>query len=162
MTSALQLSLDFKNSKLPVRDEKWAQRFLNLAKEVSTWSKDPSTQVGAVIVRPDRTICSLGYNGFPRSMMDVEKWYSDRNEKLSRIIHGEMNALLNARESISGYTLYTYPFMPCDHCMVMLIQAGIAKIVTLKPKGEAAVRWGKEFEKARLYAHSCGVGLDEL
>lgn len=35
--------------------DKWDQRFLELAKVVSTWSKDPSTKTGAVIVRPDKT-----------------------------------------------------------------------------------------------------------
>lgn len=31
-------------------NEKWNRRFVELAKNVSTWSKDPSTKVGAVIV----------------------------------------------------------------------------------------------------------------
>jgi dCMP deaminase len=43
----------------------WDLRFLTLAKTVSTWSKDPSTKVGAVIVDKNRRVVSLGYNGFP-------------------------------------------------------------------------------------------------
>jgi deoxycytidylate deaminase len=40
--------------------EKWDQRFMDLAAHVSTWSKDPSTKVGSVIVRLDRTVVSRG------------------------------------------------------------------------------------------------------
>ena len=53
-------------------DEKWDRRFLALAEHVADWSKDPSTKTGAVIVRPDRTIASMGYNGFPRGMADTD------------------------------------------------------------------------------------------
>jgi dCMP deaminase len=157
-----QLALDFMGTAISPRYEKWAHRFLNLAKEVSSWSKDPSTQVGAVIVRPDKTVCSLGYNGFPRSMLDTKSLYEDREEKLSRIIHAEINALLNSRENVRGYTLYTYPFIPCDRCMVMIIQAGISSIVSLKPSKEANLRWEKAFEKSRQYAYSCGVKVQEI
>ena len=43
---------------------KWDQRFLELAKQISTWSKDPSTQVGCVVVGPDREIRVLGLMAF--------------------------------------------------------------------------------------------------
>ena len=32
--------------------DKWDQRFMDLANFVAAWSKDPSTQVGAVIANP--------------------------------------------------------------------------------------------------------------
>ena len=52
--------------------EKWDRRFLRLAREVASWSKDPSTKVGAVLVDPlDNTIVSLGYNGFPRRVKNA-------------------------------------------------------------------------------------------
>jgi len=35
-------------------------------------SKDPSTQVGACIVNPDKRIVGMGYNGFPRGCSDDE------------------------------------------------------------------------------------------
>ena len=28
----------------------WNERYLNLAEHISTWSKDPSTKIGAVII----------------------------------------------------------------------------------------------------------------
>ena len=48
-------------------DWKWHRRFINLAKEYSTWSKDPSTQVGAVAIDVNtKRVLSGGYNGSPR------------------------------------------------------------------------------------------------
>jgi deoxycytidylate deaminase len=65
------------------RQEKWDRRFLELAKQVSTWSKDPSTQVGAVLVNDLLQVVGMGYNGFPRG---VEDWqmnvYADRELKV--------------------------------------------------------------------------------
>ena len=59
-------------------------KFLSLAREVSTWSKDPSTQVGAVLVRPDRTVAGIGFNGFPRGIYDDPELLNDRPEKYKR------------------------------------------------------------------------------
>ena len=46
--------------------DKWHKRFMEVAELVSTWSKDPSTKVGAIVVGPDREIRSTGYNGSRR------------------------------------------------------------------------------------------------
>src|SRR5262245_57536284 len=103
---------------------KWDIRFLKRARELSTWCKDPSTQVGAVILRPNLTAAREGFNGFARRMQDKPAWYADKEEKYRRIIHAEMNALLFAREVVEGYMMFTYPMAPCERCAVMLIQAG--------------------------------------
>ena len=57
---------------------KWDERFLELAKQIASWSKDPSTQVGCVVVGPDREIRSTGFNGLPRGIEDSEerRWSS--------------------------------------------------------------------------------------
>jgi dCMP deaminase len=109
---------------------RWDQRFLDLAEMVGKWSKDPSTKVGAVIVRPDRTVASLGYNGFPRGVDDV---YLSREHKLLRTVHAEMNAILSAREPLWGYTIYVTPLCPCANCAAAIIQAGIFKVVARTP-----------------------------
>src|ERR1700675_117913 len=126
---------------------KWDTRFLDLAQVVSKWSKDPSTQVGAVIVRPDKSILSVGYNGFPRKMEDTLELLNNREEKYSRIIHAEVNALLQAKTDLTGCTLYTYPFMPCDRCAVQMIQAGITTFVFPKATEKHLERWAPIFEK---------------
>jgi dCMP deaminase len=82
--------------------DKWDGRFLDLAVFVGDWSKDPSTKVGAVLVRPDRTIAGLGFNGFPRGVLDHPERYDDRPTKYEMVVHAEMNALLSSRESLEG------------------------------------------------------------
>ena len=109
---------------------KWDRRFLELAHVISTWSKDPSTQVGCVIVRPNRTIVSLGFNGFPRGVEDTLERLGDKLFKHECVVHAEENALLTARESVFGYTLYCSPVMPCSRCAAKIIQAGIKRVVS--------------------------------
>lgn len=141
---------------------KWDLRFIDLAKHVAQWSRDPSTKLGAVIVRPDKSVCSIGFNGFPQKMPDTEELYATREEKYSRVIHGEMNALLFANEPVKGYTLYNYPLPPCDRCFVHMVQAGITRFVAPKPTGDQLTRWGEAFEKTRRFAKETGVELVEL
>lgn len=140
--------------------DKWPSRFLRMAREVAGWSKDPSTQVGAVIVRPDRTIASLGYNGFPRGVSDDPEIYAKREDKYARVVHAELNAILNAREPVAGYTLYVYPFQPCSNCMAAIIQSGIKRVVTVRPDPVKAERWAKDFETAGKLAREAGVAMD--
>lgn len=142
-----------------VNQMKWDHRFLHLAAEVASWSKDPSTQTGAVIVRPDRTICSVGYNGFARGCDDSEALYAEREAKYSRIIHCEMNAILSAREPLLGYTLYTHPFLTCDRCAVHVIQAGIKRVVCAACPEHLKERWEHTFVKARQVYKEAGVSL---
>jgi dCMP deaminase len=103
----------------------WHKRFFDMADLVGSWSKDPSTKVGAVIVRPDRTITSVGYNGFPRG---VEAVYTTRDAKLLRTVHAEANAILAAQEPLRGYTLYVTPLHPCANCAAFIIQSGIMQV----------------------------------
>ena len=114
---------------IPTTKTSWDDRFLGLAAHIATWSKDPSTKCGAVLVRPDRTIASLGYNGFPRGIEDAPELYANREEKYKRVVHAEMNAMLFAREPVAGMTLYTWPCLPCCRCATCIIQMGIVRVV---------------------------------
>jgi dCMP deaminase len=140
---------------------KWDLRFLELAKLVSTWSKDPSTKTGAVIVRPDKTIASIGYNGFPKTMPDNSEWYANREEKYSRIVHCEINALIHAREPVQEYTLFTWPLAPCDRCAVQMLQAGIKRFVFPEPTEYILTRWASAFEKTKRYITESGATYTE-
>lgn len=111
------------------RAEIWDRRFLELAGVVASWSKDPSTHVGSVIVRPDRTVASMGYNGFARGVDDDIIFYEDRTIKYERVIHAELNAILSAKESLDGYALYCTLY-PCARCASAIIQSGITGLVT--------------------------------
>lgn len=109
--------------------QKWNCRFLDMAELLASWSKDPSTQCGAVIIRRNKTICSVGYNGFPRTMADKAEWLTNRELKYQRVIHAEMNAILTAPESVNGYILYVWPIPPCDRCAAHIAQAGVSHVV---------------------------------
>jgi dCMP deaminase len=110
-------------------DRKWDLRFIELANHVSSWSKDPSTKVGAVIVTEDRRVLSMGYNGFPRGCPDREEDYANREVKLKLVSHAERNALDNVDVSVRGCTLYTTHF-PCNECAKSIVQKGITRVVS--------------------------------
>lgn len=136
--------------------------FLRLAKTCSLKSKDPSTKTGAVIVDEQSRIVSTGYNGFPQKMQDNKDLYENREEKYSRIIHCEMNALIFAHRNLDGCTLYTWPFLSCDRCAVHLVQAGITRFVAPICPSEALERWSASFDKTRRYLCECNVQCHEL
>jgi dCMP deaminase len=126
--------------------DKWDIRFLELAKHISGWSKDPSTKVGCVVVGEDREIRSTGFNGFPRGINDDEERLTDRSQKYPLICHAEENAIMHAARigiSLKGSTAFvTWP--PCSRCARSLIQAGIKEIVYPETK-EIPERWMEDF-----------------
>jgi dCMP deaminase len=141
---------------------KWDVRFLELAGVVAAWSKDPSTKTGAVIVRQDRSILSLGFNGFPKNMRDDAALYADRETKYSRIVHCEMNALIQAKTSVEGCTLYTWPFGSCDRCVIHMLQAGISRFVFPALSENLKSRWEASVLKTKSYLIEAGVEWLEI
>jgi len=127
---------------------KWNKRFLRLAKEIASWSKDPSSQVGCVIVGPKKEIRSTGYNGFARGIEDRLERLKDRKQKYPRIIHAEMNAVITASyigTCLDGCTAFiTLP--PCTPCASALINAGIVSIII--PEVEIPDRWKEDMAMA--------------
>lgn len=111
---------------------KWEWRYYMLAQHISSWSKDPSTRVGAVVFGKDPREHCFGYNGFPPGLDDSPELYADRQLKYRRVQHAERNALDNARFSCVGGTLATTMF-PCIECAKSLISKGITKVVTPRP-----------------------------
>ena len=144
--------------------DKWDSRFLDLAKHVAQWSKDPSTKVGAVIVRPDHSIVSVGYNGFPRGVADDHR-LKNRELKYKMVVHAEVNAVLNAHDWCGGYTLYEWPptnYAPtCNECAKVVIQAGVARVVGWSLKGDES-RWDDPCRIARDMYLEAGVMVDML
>src|SRR6478609_252388 len=136
--------------------ESWDEFFLGLAAYLATRSKDPSTQVGAVIARRDNTIASCGYNGFPRYISDAAGLLGHRDEKLKRTIHAEMNAILTAKEPLHGYHLYC-THMPCSTCAIHAIQAGITRVVCCTPTAEMFERWGDSFKLSKALFSEANV-----
>ena len=138
---------------------KWDERFIGLAKVVGSWSKDPSTQVGAVIVDQKKRIISIGFNGFPTGIEDSNELLLDREQKYEIIVHAEANALMFANRSVEGCTIYTYPFQPCSKCAGLIIQAGLTRVVSI---GHNNTRWKKNFSTAAKLFAEPGVHLTLL
>ena len=114
--------------------EKWHQRFMEVAELVKTWSKDPSTKVGAVVVGPDREIRSTGYNGLVRGVDDNKPERLERPTKYDFFDYAERNAVYNAcliGASLKGCIIYVTS-MPCPDCARAIIQSGIKMVVTHK------------------------------
>jgi dCMP deaminase len=139
----------------------WDIRFIEMARLVASWSKDPSTKVGAVIVRPDKTVASLGFNGFPRHCDDNPELYQDRETKLSRIVHAEMNAILHSKEDLTGYSLYLWPASQapccCDRCAAHICQTGITRIVHVEGDDIDSQRWQKAFASSQKMFDETGI-----
>ena len=114
---------------------KWDLRYLQLAKEVSSWSKDPSTQIGAIAVGTKGQVLSQGYNGFPRGIEDRVSYYENRETKYKYVVHAEMNVIYNATYngvSLDGATLYVTGLPVCSDCAKGIIQVGIRRVVMIE------------------------------
>lgn len=121
------------------------------------WSKDPSTRVGAVIA-DGKHVVSVGFNGFPPSMADRPEWLNERPTKYLFVIHAEVNALLNARQSVKGCTLYV-SLHPCPECAKTIAAAGITRVVT-KIDPECSSTYRSTFDQARRVFDANGIQLE--
>ena len=137
---------------------RWDERFLELAKLVASWSKDPSTKVGAVITDGNRVV-SLGFNGFPAGVTDDTTWMRDREMKLAMTLHAEENAILFAQRSLSGLTIYC-THHPCAHCAAKIVQVGLKRVVAPPPAEEFADRWHRELWVAQTLLDEGKIKLE--
>lgn len=137
---------------------KWDTRWLELADQVATWSKDRSTKVGCVIVGAANQILTQGYNGFPRGVNDDVDERHERPEKYLWTEHAERNAIYNAARSgiiLQGATMYL-PWYPCADCARAIIQAGITTLVATVPD-KSYRGWGPDFEVAEIMLEEAGI-----
>lgn len=140
--------------------DKWDERMFNLArKEVATWSKDPEGGVGCVVVSPDRCQVTWGFNGFPRGIEDTEKRLNDRGLKNSLMVHAELNALLNAKVDITGWTLYVTK-APCTECAKAIIQRGITCVMC--PELRPTSRWFFNQRDASVLLEEAGIDANYI
>lgn len=136
---------------------KWDTRFLGLAAHISAWSKDPSSQVGAVITDGNR-IVSLGYNGFAAGVEDKEARLADRNCKLNLTIHAEENAMIFAKRDLRGCTVYvTHP--PCPRCASKLIQEEFDRVVYINPSEDFLSRWANDLTLSKEMYQEAGISV---
>jgi dCMP deaminase len=114
----------------------WVIRYLKIAQEVSLWSKDPSTKVGAIAIGKHGQILSQGYNGFPRKINDSLERLDNRLVKYTYTVHAEMNCIYNATltgVSLEDAHLFVYGLPVCSECAKGIIQVGIKKVFMSYP-----------------------------
>lgn len=144
----------------------WAKRFLELAQVVATWSKDPSTKVGAVIVDVNRRIVATGYNGLPQGVDDAVERYTNRDVKYPMIVHAETNAILHAGRRLDDCCLVVM-MHPCARCAGLIIQSGLRFVAFPHPsyddrmqrepwktEGAIALQMMQEADVEILYLHN--------
>ena len=153
--------------------DRWHNHFLNLCVEHARVSKDPSTQVGSVIVGPLREIRATGFNGLPRGIADTAERLNDRETKLNLIVHAKQNAICAAARigvPLEGSTLYLaatddtgaiWGGPPCCRCTVHAIQAGIRRIVS-RPVKAVPSKWHADLIVSRELLVEAGVEYVEV
>ena len=139
----------------------WDEYFMSLAHLSAVRSKDPSTQVGAVIVDSNNKVVGLGYNGFPRGCDDKEFPWEREGEfldtKYAYVVHAELNAILNANKLIENCRLYVSLF-PCNECSKAIIQSGIKEIIYESDKYKDL----DQFKASKKMLEAAGVKLRQL
>jgi dCMP deaminase len=116
------------------KPKNWDHVIMQMAFVISSMSKDPSTKVGAVLVSPDRTRLSVGYNGFPSRIPDYTHWWQNRDPntddfcKYDLVRHAEMNAITQAKTDLKGWTIYI-THHPCLECAKHIVSEGISRVV---------------------------------
>jgi len=152
---------------------KWDKRFIDMALHVGSWSKDPSTQVGAILVR-DQHIIATGYNGFPKGIADTDDRLNDRPTKYGLVVHAELNSILAAAKfgiATGGSTLYVvarsvktgkiWGGAPCLRCAVETIQSGVSSVVVPSPV-DMEPSWVASCEAGKQVLHEAGVRYEEI
>lgn len=146
----------------------WLHYWCGMAKNVSSRSKDPNTNVGAVAVGRFQNTLSTGYNGFPPKVKETpERWARPKPDRISKwaepskyefVCHAEENVVaLAARPVLEGSTVYVTHF-PCSGCAKQLITAGVVKVVC----GAPPHGWDEEHEFSKVLFAEAGVEVCQV
>jgi dCMP deaminase len=140
------------------RQHKWDLRYLELAKTIAGWSKDPSSQIGAIAVGSKGQVLAQGYNGFPRGMVDSPQHYKNKTVKYARIVHAEMNMIFNASFNggcLNGSSVYVSGLPTCSDCAKGLIQVGVKELIM--PQQKIEDRWYDSWQRSKEYYKEAGL-----
>ncbi len=141
-------------------DNKWNERYMAMAKEVASWSKDPNTKVGAVAVGTKGQILSQGFNGFPRGILDLPERLNEREVKYQFVVHAEMNVIYNATYSgvsLDGAKLYVYGLPVCNECAKGIIQVGIKEVYVAQECIDLRPHWVESYQKTLSMFNEVGI-----
>lgn len=122
--------------------------YLELAREASLASPDPSTKTGAILVdatprgiaaQPKDKLATLvlakDCNRFPPGVLDLPERWNVRETKYEFVIHAEINILTGLLYggfpvALKDCTLYVYgPIPPCSRCAGPVSASGIRNVV---------------------------------
>lgn len=138
---------------------KWHNRYLDMCDLVASWSHDPSSKFGAVIVDKNNRVVSLGFNGFASGFEDLPERWNDRPFKYKHVLHSEENAILQAKRDLDGCTIYIQT-VPCSNCMSRIAQVGIKKVICRQPTEDYLSRWS--VDKPLQVAKECGILVEMI
>lgn len=136
---------------------KWDRRFLELARHIGSWSKDPNEKVGAVAVDSKRNILATGYNGFPRGIKDLPERMNNRELKNKLVVHAEANVVAVGGQKLLNSCLYVTRH-PCAICAGLIVQSGIARVV-FSHKDLELSKWKESHAFGALLLEEAGVFL---
>lgn len=117
----------------------WDEYFMDIVELIKTRSTCLRRQVGAMIVKDKRILCT-GYNGAPVNcrhcvetgcLRDQLEIPSGERHELCRGLHAEQNAIAQAAYSgisVKEGTMYSSS-QPCMLCAKLIINSGIKKII---------------------------------
>jgi len=121
----------------------WDEYFMDLMESVSRRATCDRGRSGCIIVKDNRIICT-GYVGSPSGlphcddvghlMKDVMDENGTTRSHCVRTIHAEQNAICQAAKhgvSLEGTILYC-KMEPCRVCAMLIISAGIKKVIAQK------------------------------
>lgn len=137
----------------------WHKKYLNLAKHISAWSKDPSTRVGAVAIGEIGQILATGYNGLPRQIEDTYERLNTREMKYKYVVHAEKNCIYNATHngvSLKNSVLYVHGLPICSECAKGIIQVGIKKVV-MPFDLNIPYKWKESFDQSKDMFDEVGI-----
>jgi dCMP deaminase len=141
----------------------WTKRYLDQTEFIAkSYSKDPSTKVGALIVSKYNAVLSQGWNGFARGVDDSAERYNNREVKYKLVCHAEINAICNSARNgipLNDSSIYLYPLPPCSACATAIIQAGI-KNVYVRASGDSMERWKDSIEYTKLQFEEAGINME--
>lgn len=152
---------------MDVKNQKWSVRFLKLAYEVSSWSKDTSTKTGAVIMTKDGEPVSFGFNGIPPNVDDENPTRYERPLKYKYFEHAERNAIYGATKAdLSDCILYSTHY-PCHDCARGIIRKKIKTVVIDSKHGKEGTtgfncRWDDSFTDSEIMFREAGVEVIEI
>ena len=144
---------------MPTLKGEWNCRYLKLAYEVGSWSKDPSKKIGAVAVGSKGQVLAQGYNGFPRGISHSADRLNNRELKYKYVVHAEMNLIYNASYngvSLDGSTVYVTGLPVCSECAKGLIQVGVKQVI-MPAQEDTPDKWVQSFKLSKELFEEAGV-----